>query len=258
MLSYGGKEVLFSSVLQSIPIYVLSVITPPICVIKELHKIFAKFFWSNKESGRSKHWAEWIKVCLPKQKRGLGFRSLFKVSQALYAKLWWKFRTQNNLWSNFFWNKYCKKHIPSFVQWKGGSQIWKHMLENRDVIEQHLWWEPKGGTSSIWYDNWTNLGPLHLHQLDSPTCHPTRDIDDLFNEDGWDFDALRDAVPEYVVDHIRHNMRFLQLGDLADKPWWTKSSTGYFSVKSVWELLRKKENINEDLKSLRVKGLPFK
>ncbi|KAK6781273.1 hypothetical protein RDI58_023457 [Solanum bulbocastanum] len=80
MLSYGGKEVLLSSVLQSIPIYVLSVITPSICMIKELHNIFAKFFWSNKESGRSKHWAEWIKACLPKQEGELGFRSLFEVS----------------------------------------------------------------------------------------------------------------------------------------------------------------------------------
>ncbi|KAH0650670.1 hypothetical protein KY285_032001 [Solanum tuberosum] len=85
-----------------------------------------------------------------------------------------------------------------------------------------------------------------------------RDIGDLFNEEGWDFDALHDVVPEYVVDHVTHNMRFLQLEDLADKPWCTKSSTGYFSVKSVWEVLRKKENVNEDFKSLWVKGLPFK
>lgn len=69
MLSYGGKEVLISSVLQSIPVYILFAIVPPICVIKELHLIFAKFFWSNKESRRSKHWSAWNKVCLPKKKR---------------------------------------------------------------------------------------------------------------------------------------------------------------------------------------------
>ncbi|KAG5599354.1 hypothetical protein H5410_030724 [Solanum commersonii] len=49
MLSYGGKEVFISSVLQSIPIYVLSTITPPNCVIKEIHRISAKFYWTNKE-----------------------------------------------------------------------------------------------------------------------------------------------------------------------------------------------------------------
>lgn len=219
MLSYGGKEVLLKSVLQSIPVYVLSAITPPICVIKELHRIFAKFFWSTKESGRSKHWSEWVKMCIPKQEGGLGFRSIFDVSKALYAKLWWRFRTQNNLWSNFLWNKYCKKQIPSLVLWKRGSQVWKHMLENRVLIENHLWWEPKNGSSTIWYDNWSNLGPLHLHQSDFCTCYPMRDISDFLTEDGWNFSVLEEVVPDYVVQYIRSNMRYTQLQSKADKPW---------------------------------------
>ena len=68
---------------------------------------------------------------------------MFDMSQALYAKLWWRFRTQNSLWSIFMWNKYCKKQIPNLVQWKGGSQLWKSQLMNRDIIEQHMWWEPR-------------------------------------------------------------------------------------------------------------------
>lgn len=136
MLLYGGTEVLLVSVLQSIPIYVLSAITPPMCVIKEIHRIFAKFYWSNKEDGRNKHWSKWIDVCLPKIKGGLGFRSMFDVSKAMYAKLWWNFRTRNTMWSIFMWTKYCKKQIPALVQWKGGSQIWKHMLENRELLEK--------------------------------------------------------------------------------------------------------------------------
>jgi len=63
---------------------------------------------------------------------------MIDVSQAMFAKLWWKFRTQRSLWANFMWNKYCKKQIPTLVQWKGGSQVWKHMLENREIIEQKL------------------------------------------------------------------------------------------------------------------------
>lgn len=46
-------------------------IVPPIFVIKELHKVFAKFFWTNKESGRSEHWSAWNKVCFPKKEGGL-------------------------------------------------------------------------------------------------------------------------------------------------------------------------------------------
>ncbi|KAH0712258.1 hypothetical protein KY289_008217 [Solanum tuberosum] len=44
---------------------------------KELHRIFAKFFWSNNITGKSKHWAAWDKVCLPKIEGGLELKSPF-------------------------------------------------------------------------------------------------------------------------------------------------------------------------------------
>ncbi|XP_059288608.1 uncharacterized protein LOC132041955 [Lycium ferocissimum] len=96
----------------------------------------------NKEEGKSRHWVAWDNVCLPKEEGGLGFRSLYDVSNALFAKLWWRFKTTNSLWSTFMWNKYCKRLRPTEVQWKGGSQVWKKMLEARDQTEQHIWWEP--------------------------------------------------------------------------------------------------------------------
>ncbi|KAK4731606.1 hypothetical protein R3W88_024594 [Solanum pinnatisectum] len=121
MLSFGGKATLMNSVLQSIHIHTLSAIVPLKCVINELHKIFPKFFWNNKEIGRSKHWANWQRICLPKAEGDLGFKSLFDVSKAMFAKLWWKFRTDNSLWTNFMWNKYCKKkkysHFGEMERW---------------------------------------------------------------------------------------------------------------------------------------------
>ncbi|XP_060210793.1 uncharacterized protein LOC132637772 [Lycium barbarum] len=160
LLSYGRKAVLITSVLQSIPIHVLSAIRPPKCVIKELYRIFARFFWNYKEEGRCRHWSYWFNMCLPKHEGGLGFRSIYGMSKALCAKLCWKFRTTSSLWANFMWNKYCKKQIPQVVQWKGGSQVWKMMLETRESIEQEIWWELKIGSSNIWFDNWTKLGAL--------------------------------------------------------------------------------------------------
>ncbi|XP_060211780.1 uncharacterized protein LOC132639344 [Lycium barbarum] len=141
LLSFGGKSVLINSVLQSMPMYLLSAMEPTKYTVNELHKIFARFYWSNKEEGKSRHWSAWLKVCVPKQEGGLGFRSIFDVSKALFTKLWWRFRTVGTLWSIFMWNKHCKKHIPTRVQWKGGSQLWKKMLEARDAIEKEIWWD---------------------------------------------------------------------------------------------------------------------
>ena len=184
-MSYGGKEVLITSVLQSVLIHVLSAIVPPICVIKERHRIFGIKIWSNKITAKSKHWTSWEKLYLPKQEGGLGFRSMFDVSKEMYAKLWWRFMTQNTtLWANFMWTKYCKKHIPSLAEWKGRSQLWKNVLHNRECIEKIQWWEPKSGTSSVWYDNWTQLGPLYTYQIKVQTCHSLTNIDFFLKETG--------------------------------------------------------------------------
>jgi len=77
VLSFGGKSVLINHVLQSLPIYMLSAIVPPKCVLYDIHRIFAKFLWNFKEERRAKHWIAWPDICLPKEEGGLGFRSLF-------------------------------------------------------------------------------------------------------------------------------------------------------------------------------------
>ncbi|KAG5589812.1 hypothetical protein H5410_040326 [Solanum commersonii] len=219
MLSYGGKEVLINSALQSAPIHILSAIVPPICVLKELHIIFTKRNWSNKVTGKSKHWAAWNEVCLPKQEGSLGFRSMFDLSQALYAKLWWKFRTQKSLWTNFMWNKYGKKQIPSLVQWKGGSQIWKNMLMDRDIFEHSIWWEPRGSTSSIWFDNWTKQATLFLQPTEVQTYQNLTYINTLISENGWNYKKMMKHLPPHVVDHVKLHIDQIRQPELSDKPW---------------------------------------
>jgi len=46
LLTYGGRYILITHVLQSMPIYLLSAINPTKGVIDLMHRIFAKFFWS--------------------------------------------------------------------------------------------------------------------------------------------------------------------------------------------------------------------
>ncbi|XP_059310123.1 uncharacterized protein LOC132061298 [Lycium ferocissimum] len=207
LLSYGGKVVLISNVLQSIHVYLLSAVVPTKHTINELHKIFARFFWSNKEEGRSKHWVSWAKVCLPKEKGGFSFRSLYDVSKALFAKLWWKFRTENSMWTTFIWNKYRKKHRPIEAQWKGNSLIWKIMLEARDLIDQHIWWEPRNGECNVWQDNWTRLGCL---KQVVPVQLNIDELNYFMTGKGWNFQRLQDILPLNQVNHIRYNQEMVR------------------------------------------------
>lgn len=52
----------------------------------------------------------------------MGFKDLFVISNAMFAKLWWILRTTRYLWSNYIWNKYGKKLISTVVQWKNGPK----------------------------------------------------------------------------------------------------------------------------------------
>ncbi|XP_070042883.1 uncharacterized protein [Nicotiana tomentosiformis] len=101
-LSSGGKATLITSVLQSMPVYLLSVLDPPQNILKHLHKIFARFFWSINEEGRSMHWASWQKLCTPKEEGGLGFRSLNDVSkEETYRHIFLTSNTTTKVWKQF-------------------------------------------------------------------------------------------------------------------------------------------------------------
>nr|XP_009786255.1 PREDICTED: uncharacterized protein LOC104234397 [Nicotiana sylvestris] len=97
LLSVGGRAVVISHVLQSMPMHLLSAVNPPNYVINRLHKLFAQFFWSSSIGGTSRHWASWNTVCMPIEEGGIGFRSLHDVAKALFSKLWWNFRTKPSL-----------------------------------------------------------------------------------------------------------------------------------------------------------------
>lgn len=109
LLSIGGRVVMTSHVLQSMPIHLLSAVNPPAFVINKLHKIFTRFFWSSSVDRIARHWASWDNLCLPCEEGGACFRSLHDMSKALFYKLWWNFRTKPSLWSSFLSQKYCKK-----------------------------------------------------------------------------------------------------------------------------------------------------
>lgn len=66
---------------------------PPKSVIDFIHKIMANFFWSGTREGKGKHWVAWDNLYLPQEEEGIGFRSLRYMVDALFAKLWWNFRT---------------------------------------------------------------------------------------------------------------------------------------------------------------------
>lgn len=67
--------------------------------------------------------------------------------------------------------------------WNGkGDLKYKKNAKNRDKLGQYILWKPKGGTSSIWFENLTNLDQLSKHQSAVHTCHLMRDVEAFLDE----------------------------------------------------------------------------
>ncbi|XP_075095162.1 uncharacterized protein LOC142173464 [Nicotiana tabacum] len=259
LLSFGEKATLISSVLQSMPVHMLSVLDPPNNILGHLHKTFARFFWSIKEEGRSRHWASWQNLCLPREEGGLGFRSLHDVSRALFAKLWWRFRTTKFLWSNFMCNKYCKKELPIVVHFRGGSHVWRQMLNAREEVEHEIVWELKSGTTNIWHENWTGLDALyHVLPEDFPINEDLQKVAELRQGEAWDDQLLDQTFNEEIAEHIKLNVHYEGSEGYWDRTYWMPTPSGKFSVSSAWKILRHRADPNKEFKLIWIKGLPFK
>ncbi|KAG5620342.1 hypothetical protein H5410_005560 [Solanum commersonii] len=106
LLSFGGKPVLINHVLQSIPIYFLFAICPP----NVLYMIYIGFLLNS--------------YGIPRRREGLntGLLGMTYVYQRRKGGRGGGYRLQ-------------------VVELRGGSQVWKLMLQARDFMNQEIWWE---------------------------------------------------------------------------------------------------------------------
>ncbi|XP_022042122.1 uncharacterized protein LOC110944783 [Helianthus annuus] len=98
-LSIGGRVVHIKAVLESLPIYFLSIFKAPIKVLDKLELRMRNFLWGGLAESRKIHWVAWDKVAIPKKLGGLGICILKKVNEGLLAKWIWRFRVEEDcLW----------------------------------------------------------------------------------------------------------------------------------------------------------------
>ena len=87
-------------------------------------------------------WMSWEKMCLPKEKGGMGFRDLKLSNLALLAKQGW--RLQMNT-SSLFYRVYKAKYFPrcDFLEASLGrrpSFAWRSIWVAQDVVKRGLRW----------------------------------------------------------------------------------------------------------------------
>ncbi|CAL5191793.1 unnamed protein product [Lathyrus oleraceus] len=129
-LSLGGKVTLLNSVLNNVPIFLLSFFKAPKCVLEEIIKIQRNFLWGDGGGSRKMCWVSWDKICLRTEEGGLGVKNVEWFNLALMSKWGWRFLNDKHA----IWFKLLQFRYGSGLQ-SLGDVVSKSTLSNYS-----LWW----------------------------------------------------------------------------------------------------------------------
>ncbi len=135
-LSAAGRIILVKFVLQSLPIYFLSLYPIPLIVLQRLNGICARFVWGGTLQRKKIHKIAWPIVFSPRKFGGLGCLDINLLNPALLSE--WIWRLSSDLHSSFLWcilslqssgmNSYLSLSPPSFPRNLPSSSIKKSFI----------------------------------------------------------------------------------------------------------------------------------
>ncbi|GJZ17557.1 reverse transcriptase zinc-binding domain-containing protein [Tanacetum coccineum] len=240
-LSAAGRLQLIRSVLSSMHIYWASMFILPSRVLLDIEQIIRHFLWSHGSSKRCQSKVAWEVVCLPKDEGGLGVRRLDTFNKALMVSHMWKLLSlKESLWVR--WVHIYKLNNRNFwdVPIRGNiSWGWRKVLQLRPLI-RFIWSSIGDGvTTSLWFDNWSSLGPLadFIPSRDRYTAGLTASstVSDVFHNGVWNW-------PNYLVSKYDQllSMQYDISNDNNDRLLWRNEAGQVcdFSVSMVWSTIR--------------------
>ncbi|RVW29957.1 putative ribonuclease H protein [Vitis vinifera] len=134
-LSKGGRITLIKSTLASMPLYQLSLFRMPKVVARRLEKLQRDFLWGGGSTERKTHLVSWERVCVSKEKGGLGLRKLVHLNKALLGKWVWRFaRAKEEMWKRVLVAKYGQEEFGLEKAPKSGFEgplVWDVELARR-------------------------------------------------------------------------------------------------------------------------------
>jgi hypothetical protein len=257
-ISLGGRIVMINSVLNSIPIFLLSLLKMPATVINKVIQIQRQFPWGGVKGGRKLCWLSWKTVCRDKKEGGLGVKDIKIVNVSLLSKWRWKLlQHEPALWKEVITAKYgassvSKVNYNGFPGGRIASSWWKDICTLEDFVQSKKWFSKvlvrrvnNGVSTLFWSHVWCGDLPLAeaFPRLFSLSVQKEASIAELVvvrnDQIDWNFRWRRRLFSweEDLLHCLQQSLDQTRLSSDSDLWWWKPESDGEFTVKSTYSLL---------------------
>ena len=134
-LSFGGRLVLFNSVMSSLPVYAFSFFRAPSGIISALESLFINFFLGGSEDHRKISWVGWNNICVGKNNGGSGVRRMRELNVSLLGKWCWRLLVdKGSMWYRVLVARYGEEDGRLAVGGRSASSWWKKVASIRDGL----------------------------------------------------------------------------------------------------------------------------
>ncbi|CAN1314989.1 Uncharacterized mitochondrial protein AtMg00310 [Linum perenne] len=181
----------------------------------------------------------WERMCLPKDKGGLGFTDFEAFNKVLLARHAWRIlEVPDSLFARVLKGRYFPKN--SFMEASLGSKPswgWRSILHGRELLRPGIIWQVGSGSlinpfSDLWVANLTNRRPTIL--MTNPICDIPGTVANLISRGAWDIEWLKSIFDNNSVNQIISIP--LPLEDVEDKLVWQFAPSGANTVHSGYEV----------------------
>ncbi|KAJ1288062.1 hypothetical protein BS78_02G060100 [Paspalum vaginatum] len=213
-----------------------------------INVMIRKFWWGSKDGKRKTCWVSWEKMTQPKYLGGLGFKDIEMFNLALLARQAWRIMQNHESLSARILKAI---YFPNGNFLNAGlgsrpSQIWRAILDGRDVLEQGLIRRIVNGEStSIWEQNWLPRD-YGLWPVASKLPNPPKYVRELIDHTSMQW--KEDVIQKYFYEMDARIIKNIPLSYCRQDCFWAwhYERNGIFSVKSAYRMLVHIRNQRQD------------
>jgi hypothetical protein len=240
-LSFAGRSVLISAVIQAIPTYMMRCFLIPKDICSQIERAICNFWWGGKEGQHKIHWKAKNVLFKPKFSGGLGFRDMHLFNLAMLAKQAWRLHVNpTSLLSKCLKAKYYPH--SDILQAQMGNRpsfTWRSIHQAIWVLNKGSCWKiGTGNNINIWRDNWLPQQNGYKILTTKANHSPILVSDLILNQPNptWNVTLIDNTFLPFERDLIKQ-LPLIQ-EPMEDQIMWPHTTNGCYNVKSGYNIMK--------------------